>query len=94
MATSMHRLQISLTEEQTEFLTRQAQRHRMSMAEVVRRLINREAEIAAKEDGTGSIWDIAGIAEDQGPLIDGVPVSEKPEVYLSSSLPSTEDGRR
>ncbi|HEX9940895.1 MAG TPA: hypothetical protein VGG03_02665 [Thermoanaerobaculia bacterium] len=92
MPTTMHRLQISLTEWQTEFLAEQARRHRMSMAEVVRRLIEREAKAATQERETASIWDIAGIAEDHGPLIEGVPVSEKPELYLTSSrIPSNYD---
>ena len=51
------------------------------MAEVVRRLVEAEAETVA-EAGT-RLWEIAGIAEDQGPLINGVPVSEWPELYLA-----------
>jgi hypothetical protein len=85
MPTTMHRLQISLTEWQTEFLAEQARRHRMSMAEVVRRLIEREAKTASQERDPAAIWNIAGIAEDHGPLIEGVPVSERPELYLTSS---------
>lgn len=88
MPTHMHRLQISLPQWQTDFLAAQAERHGVSMAEVVRRLIEREVEAARQPVSTSSLWEIAGIAEDQGPLIDGVPVSERPELYLTSQPPS------
>jgi len=88
----MHRLQISLTEWQTEFLAEQARKQRMSMAEVVRRLIEREAKIASQERDPATIWNIAGIAEDHGPLIEGMPVSERPELYLTGlPTPPTDD---
>lgn len=93
MPTTMHRLQISLTEGQTEFLAEQARRHRMSMAEVIRRLIEREAKLASQEREPAAIWNIAGIAEDHGPLIDGVPVSERPELYLTGSWAPAIDDR-
>ncbi|HEX3130825.1 MAG TPA: CopG family transcriptional regulator [Thermoanaerobaculia bacterium] len=83
MATSMHRLQISLPESQAEFLAKRARTHGMSMAEVVRQLIQREVDSASEKRGAASLWDIAGIAEDHGPLIDDVPVSEAPELYLT-----------
>lgn len=82
MATTMHRLQISLPESQAEFLAERARRHGMSMAEVVRQLIQREVETVSEKKGAASLWEIAGIAEDHGPLIDEVPVSEAPELYL------------
>jgi hypothetical protein len=82
MATTMHRLQISLPESQAEFLAERARRHGMSMAEVVRQLIQREVETVSEKRGAASLWEIAGIAEDHGPLIDEVPVSEAPERYL------------
>lgn len=84
MSTNLHRLQISLPQWQTEFLAAQAERQGVSMAEVVRRLIQREAETTRKAATPDSLWAIAGIAEDHGPLIEGVPVSEKPELYLTS----------
>jgi hypothetical protein len=84
MPTNMHRLQISLPEWQTDFLAAQARREGVSMAEVVRRLIQREAEAAHRPVETSSLWDIAGIGEDPGPLIQDVPVSENPELYLTA----------
>lgn len=83
MATSMHRLQISLPESQAEFLAKRAHTHGVSMAEVVRQLIQREVDAVSEKRGAASLWDIAGIAEDHGPLIDNVPVSEAPELYLT-----------
>lgn len=81
MSTSMNRLQISLPEWQARFLADLAEREGVSMAEIVRRLIQREAD-AADATGTATIWDVAGIAEDHGPLIQGTAVSERPELYL------------
>jgi hypothetical protein len=78
MATKMHRLQISLPHRQARFLEERARLDGVSMAEVVRRLIEREA--AGHVEG---IWEIAGIAEDHGPQIEGVAVSENPELYLA-----------
>jgi metal-responsive CopG/Arc/MetJ family transcriptional regulator len=82
MATTMHRLQISLPDEQAEFLAEQARRHGVSMAEFVRQLIQREVETTSGKKGVESLWEIAGIAEDHGPLLNAVPVSEAPELYL------------
>lgn len=84
MSTIMHRLQISLPEWQTDFLAAQARKEGVSMAEVVRRLIQREAEAAHPPVETASLWEIAGIAEDHAPLIQNVPVSENPELYLTA----------
>lgn len=84
MATTMHRLQISLPEWQVQYLTDQARRDGVSMAEVVRRLVSREAESAPRAQDVSTLWDIAGIAEDHGPLIGGIPVSERPELYLDA----------
>jgi hypothetical protein len=44
MTTSMHRLQISLPEQQIRYLTERARREGLSMAEVIRRLIEGAAE--------------------------------------------------
>jgi len=85
MATKMHRLQISLPHWQTRFLEERARLEGISMAEVVRRLIQREAESAQTPGNLDGIWEIAGIAEDAGPLIDGVAVSESPDLYLAGS---------
>jgi hypothetical protein len=94
MSTTMHRLQISLPEWQTDFLAAQARKEGVSMAEVVRRLIQREAETAHHPAETASLWDIAGIAEDHVPLIQGVPVSENPELYLTTAQPRSSRRRR
>ena len=83
MATRMHRLQISLPHRQARFLAERARLDGVSMAEVVRRLIERETASAQPTGGVEGLWDIAGIAEDRGPLIDGVAVSENPELYLA-----------
>jgi hypothetical protein len=62
------------------------------MAEVIRRLVEAEAEAAAEAGTPESLWEIAGIAEDQGPLIEGVPVSERPELYLAeAAMPGRRD---
>ncbi len=85
MTTSMHRLQLSLPSWQTQYLAERAERDGVSMAEVVRRLIAREA---SSRDGatveTETVLSLAGIAEDDGLLLDGIPVSEAPERYLES----------
>ena len=39
-------------------------------------------------------WEIAGIVEDRGPLIDGVAVSESPELYLAGPSTGTRAKRR
>ena len=84
MATTMHRLQISLPEWQSQFLAERARQQGVSIAEVLRRLVRREAESADDEAAADSLLDIAGIAEDHGPLLQGVPVSESPERYLTA----------
>ena len=82
MATKMHRLQISLPHRQLRFLEERARLDGISMAEIVRRLIEREAGSLQHSGSVEGLWDIAGIAEDRGPQIDGVAVSENPELYL------------
>ena len=84
MSTSMNRLQISLPEWQVRFLTERAKRAGVSMAEIIRQLIQRDAE-ATSSKTIESIWNIAGIAEDHNPLIGGIAVSERPELYLVGS---------
>ena len=85
MPTTMHRLQISLPEWQAQFLTERARSAGVSIAEVVRRLVQREAAILEKQGSPDSLLEIAGCAEDPAPLRDGVPVSEKPELYLTGA---------
>ena len=101
MATKMHRLQISLPDRHVRFLQERARLDGVSMAEVVRRLIERESESARRAVDFDGLWDIAGIAEDTGPQIDGVAVSENPELYLAgrgpasvTKRPSNRRGRR
>lgn len=85
MATTLHRLQVSLPRWQAQFLEERAEQEGVSMAEVVRRLVRAEAEARPSGKGGESIWQIAGIAEDKSPLIDGAPVSERPELYLAAA---------
>ena len=45
--------------------------------------------------GLASLREIAGIAEDHGPLIDDIPVSESPDLYLLPPIrqrPTTQSG--
>ena len=85
MATKMHRLQISLPHGQARFLEERARLEGVSMAAIVRGLIAREAQARPPRSRPKRIWDIAGIAEDRGRLIDGVAVSERLELYLTGS---------
>jgi hypothetical protein len=94
MATKMHRLQISLPHGQARFLEERARLDGVSMAEVVRRLIERESESAQPTGSVDGLWDIAGIAEDHGPQIDGVAVSENPELYLAGAAAAPDARRR
>lgn len=82
MGTNMHRLQISLPQWEMQFLEERARRDGYSIAEVVRQLIQREA--AAAPANADSIWEIAGIAVDEGELINAVPVSQRPDLYLAA----------
>ncbi len=82
MATSMHRLQISLRKSQMQYLARRARREGASVAELIRRMIQREAE-AAPSASIDSLWDIVGIGRETEPLISGIPVSERPDLYLA-----------
>lgn len=77
----MQRLQLSLQEEQAQYLALRAEREGISMAEVVRRLLDNEARRDSVE-GSDSIWDIVGLITDELPLINGIAVSEDPDLYL------------
>ena len=83
MATTMHRLQISLPEWQHQFLRQRARRDGVSVAEIIRLLVQRESEAREASPSENSVWAIAGVAEDRGPLIRGTPVSESAALYLS-----------
>lgn len=87
MPTTMQRLQISLPEWQSQFLADRAQSEGISIAEVIRRLVSQEAETLAARRTVESIWALAGIGEDRGPVLPGIPVSERPDLYLTESLP-------
>jgi hypothetical protein len=84
MSTTMHRLQISLPRWQVQFLTERARRDESSIAEVIRRMVQREAQAAPTQVNVDSLLEMAGIAEDHGPLIEGIPVSERPDLYLAA----------
>ncbi len=87
MPTKMQRLQISLTTWQYQRLAERAEREGLSMAEVVRKLLEQEVE-QAREDHEADLLALAGIAHDPHPVIPGFPVSERPELYLTSSDPA------
>ena len=95
---SMRRLQISLPRSQARFLAERARRDGVSIAEVIRQLIRREEEAAAaQQSSVDSIWEIVGMITDDRPLMDGIPVSEQPDLYLAeAALPrrTTKKARR
>jgi len=94
MATKMHRLQISLPHRQARYLEQRARMDGVSMAEVVRRLIECESGSVTGAEDVEGLWDIAGIAEDRGPQIDDVAVSENPELYLTGGTSRARVKRR
>jgi hypothetical protein len=81
MSTTMHRLQISLPQWEMQFLEERARRDGLSIAEVIRQLIEREANTA--HASADSIWEFVGKFEDKQPLIDGIPVSEAVDLYIT-----------
>jgi hypothetical protein len=81
MATSMHRIQLSLREEQAAYLAERARRDGISQAEVVRRLLDEEAA-EDRPSEAGGIWSIVGLVRGEVALIDDVPVSEAPDRYI------------
>jgi hypothetical protein len=93
MATTMHRLQISLPRWQMQFLKERARRDGVSVAAVIRQMIEDEAEATGRSN-VDSLWEIAGIAEDHGPRIDGLSVSERPELYLELAERDSRKGPR
>ena len=96
MSTSMHRLQISLSREQMRYLPKRAKRDGSSAAEIIRQLIQREAKsTAVTDDDLEAALSIVGLGEDRGPLIDGIPVSQNPHLYLAElSAPCRASRRR
>jgi hypothetical protein len=96
MSTLLHRLQISLPRWQVQFLTERARRDKVSLAEVIRQMIQREANATPTQASVDSLMEIAGLAEDRAPLVEGIPVSERPDLYLaqlSSPRPSPPSNR-
>jgi len=89
MSTAMHRLQISLPPEQMRFLAERARREGRSIAQIIRDMVRREAEAHPDPAAADALWALAGIAEDHKPLINGVPVSEHPELYLANPAVTT-----
>jgi hypothetical protein len=84
MSTSMHRLQISLPREQMHYLQERAKRDGSSAAEIIRQLIQREAESTTiTDEDIEAALNVVGLGEDRGPLIDGIPVSQNPHLYLA-----------
>ena len=47
-------------------------------------VIQADANRRAAQSQAADVWAIAGIAYDPGPLIQGVAVSERPELYLAN----------
>lgn len=96
MSTTMHRLQISLPYEQVEFLRQRAERDGVSMAEVLRSLVEREAQTQERltERDIDAVLQLAGIAEDVKPLIRGTPVSEDVDLYMAEAIGDLHAPRR
>lgn len=90
MGSPMHRLQVCLEERQYHYLSLRARRDGVSLAEVVRRLVQEEAD-ASETSGLDELLAVAGIGEDRGTLVDGVAVSEWPERYLTAPEARPED---
>jgi hypothetical protein len=77
----MHRLQISLPQSQLRYLADRARQESISMAELIRRLIQRESEVLTPRS-KNSLLEIVGIGKEPGFLIDGIPASEQPDLYI------------
>jgi hypothetical protein len=83
----MHRLPISFRPEQMDYLIERARREGASVAEVIRRLIDRERKTdSTRADRFDPIWDIAGMITDDLPLIDDQPVSAYPDRYVAEAI--------
>ena len=81
----MHRLQVCLPESQVQYLTHRARKEGVSIAELIRRLVE-DATKSSNQQGTDSLWAIAGIGKEHSPLIDGIPVSERPGIYIADAI--------
>jgi hypothetical protein len=94
MSTRMHRLQLSLREEQATYLAERARREGLSMAEVVRRLLDEEFAAEQTDEAPEAIWHICGLSADEEQLVDDIPVSERPELYLYDPRAATPGATR
>jgi hypothetical protein len=66
------------------YLQERAQRDGSSAAEIIRQLIQREAEsTAVTDEDIEAALSVVGLGEDRGPLIDEIPVSQNPHLYLA-----------
>jgi Ribbon-helix-helix protein, copG family len=86
MTTALHRLQVSLPAAQVDYLAERSRRDGVSIAEVIRRMVEREASADRSSRGIESVWDIAGIADDTGGLVAAIPVSERVDLYLADAV--------
>lgn len=87
MATTMHRLQISLPTRQYDYLRARAERESASLAEIIRRLLEREeAENNFSEDDIDAALNFAGSVTEEAPLKGNLPVSENIDLYLLDAL--------
>jgi len=87
MATTMHRLQISLPARQYDYLRARAERESASLAEVIRRLLEREeAANNFSEEDVDAALSFAGSVAEERPLKDNLPVSENIDLYLLEAL--------
>ncbi|MGO8993992.1 MAG: ribbon-helix-helix protein, CopG family [Polyangiaceae bacterium] len=85
MTTAMHRLQVSLSEAQVDYLAERARRDGVSIAEIVRQLVEREKATDRSRRKADSLWSIAGIARERESLIQDTPVSERVDLYLAAA---------
>jgi hypothetical protein len=81
VSTTMHRLQISLEPSQLRYLADRARREGVSIAALIRRFVQMESE-ARTPRSRDSLLEIVGLGNDPGSLMDGIPVSEQPELYI------------
>ncbi len=84
----MFRLQVYLNSDQAHYLAMRAEREGVSMAKVVRRILDDRARQDAMA-GSESLMDIVGLITDELPLIDGIAVSDDPDLYLYGRNPDS-----
>jgi len=87
----MHRLQVCLPHDLHQFLIRKAERDGVSVAEVIRRLVIREAEMTPAADAAEYVLEMVGMCSGPEPLRHDVPVSECPELYLADAIRDSRD---